>query len=205
MNCDKCQDRKYILIQNKWKPCSCLIDARKLLKYNQSGVLPYFYEYTWIDFLKNYPNMKSISKICKVIISKIKTKSRLKFMYIQGDANSGKQALIALLFKEFINEGLSTKIISLNELIQMEFDKEEKYILSDIYCKYDVVCLRIGTIIEHSYARPIIEKFFNTRKNYNKYAIITSRLDIESKQGLYGIEVAKFLCDGRRVFKIRMK
>lgn len=205
MNCKKCEDRKHILVSGRYVPCDCLIEHRIISSYQKSKIPPFFYNYTWMDFLQHYPNMKKTARLCKKIIKRIKQQKKVKFVYIKGESNSGKMALISMFLKEFIGARMTCKLVSLDEIIKMEFDKEEKTELQRIYDFYDVVCLRIGTVMEHSYARPVLEKFYTQRKNNNKYAMFSSRLDLEKSQGLYGIEFAKIINDGRRILKIKMR
>src|SRR3990167_4027662 len=189
--CNKCQDRKYILQNAKWKPCECLLEHRMISKYQKSRIPPFFYSYTWNDLLKDFPTLIAKVKLCQRLVKKIKQGHRAKFVYVQGQSNSGKQALISLILKEFIHLNMSCRLVNLDELVQMEFDKEQKDELKRIYEVYDVVCLRLGTVLEHKYVRYVLEKFYNTRKNANKYGIFTSRLDMETKQGLYGQEMSR--------------
>ena len=109
------------------------------------------------------------------------------------------------MLKEFINADMSCKLISLDELIQMQFNNEDKEEVRNIYENYDIVCLRIGTVVDHSYSRYVLEKFYNSRKNNNKYGLFTSRLDMDKSQGLYGKEICKIINDGRRIIKIEMR
>ena len=205
MACKKCQGRKYILVNKKWKPCDCLLDQKKIMRYQRSSIPPLFHNYTWQDFLRIYPNSANSVKVCRSVIKKVLQKQRVKFMYIRGDSNTGKQTLVSLILKEFINKNVPCKNISLHDLIQMEFNREDKDELYDIYNKYDVVCLRIGPVTKHSHARIVLEKFYTTRKNNNKYGIFTSRLKIENNQGFYGMEMSKIINDGRRIKKIIMR
>lgn len=149
--------------------------------------------------------MSNIVKQAKEWVASAKDGRRLKLIYVLGEAQSGKQAFTCLLLKEFIGAGMSAKFVSLDDLIQMEFDKERREELETIYNECDVVCLRIGTVKEHSYTRYVLEKFINSRKNNEKYAIITSRLDMESNAGLYGKEVCSILSDGRKSCRIEMR
>jgi DNA replication protein DnaC len=205
IKCKLCNDRKYVLVIDKWRPCNCLLEFRKQHVYQHAGIPPFFISYTWGDFMKDNKKMSNIVKLAKAVISKVKSGQRIKLMYILGEAQSGKQAFTCLLLKEYIGIGLSAKFINLDDLIQMEFDKERRDELEFIYNQCDVVCLRIGTVKEHGYTRYVIEKFINARKNNNKLAIITSRIDIETNAGLFGKEVSTMLNDGRKAHKIVMR
>ena len=203
--CKICGDRKYVLVLEKWRPCQCLIESRKLHKYHTSGIPPFFVNYTWGDFLKDYKKMTNAYKISKIWVKAAKKRSHLKLLFVLGEAQSGKQAFTCLLLKDFVDAGLTARLIGLDELIQLEFDKDRREELEDIYETCDIVVLRIGTVKEHSYTRYVLEKFINCRKNNNKYGVITSRLDMESNHGLYGKTVCNMLTDGRRAVKIEMR
>ena len=189
----------------KWKPCKCLLEFKKLHIYKQAGIPPFFITYTWGEFIKDYKKMSRNYKISKACVEAAKKHRRMKLMFILGEAQSGKQAFTCLMLKDFIAAGLTAKFITLDELIQLEFDKDRREELKDIYEECDIVCLRIGTIKEHSYTRYVLEKFINARKNNNKYGIITSRLDMETNAGLFGKEVCAMMSDGRRAIKIEMR
>ena len=205
IKCNICNGRKYVLVLDKWRPCSCLLEFKKQHIYHQAGIPPFFVNYTWGDFLKDYKRMSNVVKFAKACVEKVKAGHKIKLIFVQGEAQSGKQAFTYLLLKEFMGVGLSAKFVSLDDLIQWEFDKEKRHVLEDIYTNCDVVCLRIGTIKEHSYTRYVLEKFINSRKNNNKHSIITSRLNMESNAGLYGKEVCNILTDGRKSCSITMR
>lgn len=203
--CKKCCDRKYILVAQKWRACDCLLELRKKSIYSKCGIPDFFVSYSWGDFLKDYSKMSNIVRLLKKMVDKVASGHKIKVICIKGESQSGKQALSYLLLKEFITINLTARFISIDDMIQMEFDKERRAELNAIYEKIDVVCLRMGTAMEHTYIRYVLEKFINSRKNNNKCSIITTRLDIESNAGLYGKDVAKILCDGRRAFNIVMR
>ena len=203
--CELCLNRKYVLKNGKWNPCKCLLAQRKLILYARSNIPHVFHNYTWSDFFNHHNKMKNIAPLCKSVVKKVKAKERCKYLYVQGNSNSGKQSLVSLLLKEFIDANLTTKFISLDDLIKMEFDKDNQEELRKIYTQYDVVSLRIGTVMEHSYARYVLEKFYNDRRNRNLYGIFTSRLGIEENESLYGIEMKTLMSDGRRIHKIIMR
>jgi hypothetical protein len=203
--CKICSDRKYVLVEDKWRPCKCLLEFRKKHIYQQAGIPPFFITYTWGDYKQDHDKMNSIVRIAIKCVGKVKAGHKIKLMYIIGEAQTGKQAFTCLLLKEFIDAGLSAKFVSLDDLIQMEFDKERREELEYIYNQCDVVCLRIGTVKEHSYTRYVLEKFINCRKNNNKHAIITSRLAMEDNCGLYGKEICSVLTDGRRSYRVEMR
>lgn len=204
-NCNKCEDRKYTIHNGKYIDCVCLKQLKMQNKYNEANIPPIFRDYSWSDFFKDFPKMRYVWKLCKTILKKVKKQERCKFLYIMGEGHSGKQAFISLILKEFINAGLSCKFVSLNELIQMEFNKEDKSELNRIYATYDVVCLRLGTVINHGYARFVLEKFYSTRRNNKKYGIFTSRVDVGANANIYGLEMKKLVRDGRRILKVSMR
>lgn len=204
-NCIECNGRKYILVQKKWRPCVCLIEHRRLVFYRKANIPILFYKYTWSDFLKDFPKMKVHVKSIAKIVERIKNKNiPKKYLYIKGDSGSGKQALISLILKDIINLSMQCRFVSIDELIAMEFDNEQKEEREKIYTQYSVVCLRLGTVIQNKYARYVLEKFYQTRRNNNLYCIFTSRVDVESMKGLYGMEMSKIMDDSRRVLKIGM-
>ena len=201
--CEKCNDRKYIIVNGKWQDCLCLLQLKLRRKYELANIPKIFQEYGWSDFFKDFPRTKRLRTLCKKILRKVKRNKKCKFLYITGDTNSGKQAFVSLLLKEFIVLNLTCKFVSLSDLIQMEFSKEEKD--EKIFNYYDIVCLRMGTVIEHKYARFVLEKFYTSRRNNRKYCIITSRIDISTKSNIYGLEMSKLVNDGRKFLKVRMR
>lgn len=205
IKCKACNDRKYVLVLEKWRPCKCLLESRTRHIYQHAGIPPFFINYTWGDFIKDFKKMSNIVRSANKWVKQVKSGYRIKLIHVLGEALSGKQAFTCLLLKEFIAAGFTAKFVNLDELIQLEFDKERRDELDYIYNTCDVVCLRIGTVKEHSYTRYVLEKFINSRKNNNKHAIITSRLDMESNMGLYGKEVCSTLTDGRKSAKVVMR
>ncbi len=203
-NCERCEDRKYVLHHGRWVACRCLKKLKLMNRYAEANIPPIFREYTWTDLFRDFPHSRKYWRICTGILKKVKKNEKAKFLYIRGNGQSGKQALVSLLLKDFINDGISCKFISLHDMIQMEFDKESRDELDRIYNHYKVVCLRLGTVMQHKMSRYVLEKFYNARRNNNLYAIFTSRLDISKDSNSYGIELKKLIKDGRRVLKIKM-
>ena len=203
--CKKCNDRKYILVLEKWRPCECLLESRKAHKYHHAGIQPFFVSYTWGDWIKDHRKMSHNYKLSQICVKRAKKRLHIKLMFVLGDALSGKQSFTCLMLKDFIDAGLTARFINLDELIQLEFDKDRREELEYIYNECDMVCVRVGTIKEHSYTRYVLEKFINSRKNNNKYGIITSRLDMETNAGAFGKEVCSMISDGRRAIKIEMR
>lgn len=204
--CDLCDNRRYVLKGKKWIPCRCLDNHRRARTYKDAGIAPIFWEYTWTDFQSGYPQLTNPMGAAKKIVGYVTgTGQSKRFAYVVGSSGGGKQAFVSLLLKEFVGKGLSCAMVSLDELIELCFDRDSRDRLRDLHEVIDVVCVRIGTVTSHSWARVALERFYNARRNAEKYAIFTSRMEIEKSEGLYGIEMAKVFGDLRRVIRITMK
>lgn len=209
IRCRYCDGRKFVKSADtgRWVPCECLRSYRLERAYEDCRIPPVFWRYTWSDFADQFPRMRNVLKGSRKLVEYVAGPGKSgRFLYVVGEAESGKQALAVLFLKDFIAKGLRCKMVSLDELIEMGFDRERRHELDGI-CggEYDVVCLRLGTVQQHSYARIMLERFYNARRQAGRYAMFTARVDVEGSAGLYGQEMAKVFSDNRRIIKMVMR
>ena len=136
-NCNKCKDKKHIFNVKTgiWEDCGCLKQNKIEEKYLTSHLPKLYWNYGWKDCLKDFESLsKEIYFLKKVVELQLKSKGFKKFLYIYSENQEVGKCLVSVMFREFIKKGLACNIISLEQLVDAEFDKElRKEIVYDNY------------------------------------------------------------------------
>lgn len=186
--CRKCNGRKFRLKEGKWVRCKCLRKQKLTSQYIQARIPSVFHTKTWTKLKKSYSeSIEGIDRV-KYTADKVASRQRARSIIITGDESVTFSAA-HLFLKAVIDGGLSAYSVTVRELMDAEFNKEDRALLGPAF-SCDVLFLRMAcpplTNNSRQYASHGVEKLClhrKTNKLFTFYSSMMGKTHIESEFG----------------------
>lgn len=199
--CSKCDGRKFVHKDDHWIRCKCLRDSKRIDKYAEARVPSTYHSLQWHKLFHEFSKRTNKSEApgierAKALADRLSKGQRARSILLYGHRTASISAGY-LILRDAIDSGFSAYCLTTSELIDTEFNREEKHIIQPAFLA-EIVFLRLATEPPHTtksrkYAVHAIEKLCLHRRTNRLFTIYSSQIMPDSLKREYGRDLKHFL------------